>query len=118
MTGSGSMRIAGASTTVAPTARRLAASPLACARARVTAIVCPARGAAERHASSSASSATAPTSVIAGAFACWSPSVPTVQRSTRWSGSVPRSTIAAGSSAARPWATSCSEMRGSWRTPM
>ena len=41
---SGSIRIAGASMTRAPRARSRAASPLACARARVTAIVRPARG--------------------------------------------------------------------------
>ena len=38
------MRIAGASTTAAPSARSRAASALACARARVTAMVRPASG--------------------------------------------------------------------------
>ena len=40
------------------------------------------------------------------------------QRTVRWPGSVPRSTTATGSSAGRPPATSCSAIRGSWRTPM
>ena len=40
VTGRGSIRIAGVSTTSAPSARSRAASPLACARARVTATTC------------------------------------------------------------------------------
>ena len=61
------MRIAGASTTRAPSLRSRPASALACARARVTTTLRPASGPAVNHASSSCSAATAPTTVIAGA---------------------------------------------------
>ncbi len=63
------MRIAGASTTVAPSPRSVAAIPLACARARVTATRLPPSGrASASQPSSSCSAATPPTTVIAGAL--------------------------------------------------
>ena len=119
---SGSMRIAGASTTWAPSAMSRAASALACARARVTATLSPRSGPAANHASSSCRAATGPTTVIAGARtpackarAAMSASVPVT---VRWSANVPRSITATGSLPGRPPATSCSAIRGSLRTPM
>ena len=100
--GSGSIRIAGASTTVAPSSRSRCASALACARARVTAIVRPCSGRDSSQAICSRSAATGPTSVIAGArmpsSAARSATSASVASSVRWPGSVPRSTTATGSS--------------------
>ena len=116
------MRIAGASITSAPSSRSRAASGLACARARVTAIVRPCSGRRSSQARSSRSAATGPTSVTAGArmlSACArSATVASVASTVRWPGSVPRSTTATGSSAGRPSACRRSAIRGSARTPM
>ena len=116
------MRITGACTTSAPSSRSRRASPLVWARARVTATVRPLSGSGARHASSVASPATAPTTVIEGArisCACArSAIVASVPVTVRWWGSVPRSTIAAGSEGGRPAAIREAAMWGSWRTPM
>ena len=64
------VRMAGASTTSAPSSRRRAASGDAWARARVTAIERPCSGRRVSHSSSSPSAATGPTTVMAGA---WTP---------------------------------------------
>ena len=99
------MRIAGASTTSAPSARSRAASALACARARVTTTLRPLSGRRSNQASSSRSAATGPTIVTAGArmparrprrgARAWC-------AASRWPGSVPSCTIAAGSSRGAP----------------
>ena len=113
------MRIAGASTTSAPSPRSRAASALACARARVTATVRPYSGRVSSHASCSRSAATGPTSVIAGArMPCTEPISPSVDSTVFCPGSVPRSTTATGSDGARPPAISCDAIRGSAFTPM
>ena len=104
--GRGSIRIAGVSTTSAPSSRRRAASPLACARARVTATTSPWSGRRSSQAIVSRSPATGPTSVIAGGR---TPSASTraampasVSTTVRCPGCVPRSTTAAGSWGSRP----------------
>ena len=117
------MRIAGASTTSAPSARSRDARSLAWGRARVTATVTPPSGRPSPSQSSSAcSAATGPTTVIDGgwiaAAVAASAIVARVASTVRWPGSVPCWTTAAGSSGDRPAATSCSAMRPSRRTPM
>ncbi len=116
------MRIAGASTTRAPSPASERARPLACARALVTATLRPDNGRGESHPSSPASEATCPTTVTDGGFTSASltaaaivPSVPVI---VRWPGSVPASTTAAGSSAGLPACTSAAAISGSARTPM
>ncbi len=116
------MRIAGASMTVAPSARSRAASALAWARARVTATVRPCSGRCSSHASCSRIAATSPTSVIAGArmrsSCARSAMSASVASTVRWPGRVPCSITAAGWSGGRPPATRRSAIRGSVRTPM
>ena len=114
--------MAGACVTIAPRSVSVAASPLACGRARVTTMRRPASGRRSRHASSSRRPATGPTIVTAGAptpasatRSAMSASVPVT---TRWSAIVPRSTTATGSSALRPSSISRCAMRGSARMPM
>ena len=123
MASSGSVRIAGASTVVAPSSRRRPASALAWARARVTATVRPSSGrAAASQPSESPSAATSPMTVIAGALiscaAAASASVSTVAITWRWPGSVPRSITAAGSAAGRPSSISFAVIFGRLFTPM
>ncbi len=77
------MRIVGASTTAAPSPRSRAASPLACARARVTATLTPASGPAREPGELVGSAATSPTTVIAGARASCSPSAASVRAQRR-----------------------------------
>ena len=120
--GSGCVRITGACTTFAPSSWSARAKPLACARARVTATVWPLSGRGDSHSSAPASPATGPTTVIEGARSCSRRAISamlcSVPVTVRWSGSVPRSTIATGSEAGRPAAISDSAIWGSWRTPM
>ena len=73
-------------------------------------------GARRRRPAPRAARPPAPTSVMAGARTAAAAAAAAISRSgartVRWSGSVPRSTTAAGSSGSRPAATSCSAMRG------
>ena len=102
------MRIAGASTTSAPSSRSRAASSLACARARVTAT----RHAGQRPRRAQPGQLGAQRGDVADdrdRRRAGSPprrrrrrSSPACRAPSRWPGSVPRSTTAAGSSAGRP----------------
>ena len=97
----GSIRIAGSSTTSAPRSRRVAARPLAWARARVTTTRRPCSGRRSSQASSSRRAATGPTTISAGApmpsRSTAAAIVPSVATTVRWPGQVPRSIAAAGS---------------------
>jgi hypothetical protein len=122
LTARGWMRMAGVSTTSAPSCASRRASPLACARARVTAIVRPCSGRLSSHAISSPSFATGPTRVMAGGL---TPSAATraaisasVDTTACCPGSVPRSITAAGMSAGRPASIRRLEISGSCFTPM
>ena len=102
----GSMRIAGASTTSAPSSASRVARPLACARARVITTLRPKSWARSNQASRSRSAATGPTTVSAGgrmpSASARSAISSSVALTTRCPGSVPRSITAAGSEAGRP----------------
>ena len=74
----GAMRIAGSSSTVAPSATSRARSSLACSRARVTTTVRPNSGRRSNHEKSSA--ATSPTTIALGDSTPASAIVPSVAR--------------------------------------
>ena len=102
------MRIAGASTTSAPSSRSRAASALACARARVTATRAPVqRPRSQPGERRRAAPPRRRPRVIAGApdarrLRALGDRRAACARTVRWPGSVPRSTTAAGSSAGAP----------------
>ena len=118
----GTIRIAGSSTTSAPSARSAAARPLAWARARVTTTRRACRGRRSSQAIVSRRAATGPVSTIAGgpiaAAATAAGSSASVAVTVRWPGIVPRSTQAAGSPGSRPAAIRRSATSGSRLTPM
>ena len=118
----GSIRIAGSSTTSAPRSRRVAARPLAWARARVTTTRRPCRGRRSSQASASRRSTTSPTTISAGApipsRSTAAASVPSVATTVRCPSIVPRSTAAAGSSGSRPAAISAAALSPRRLTPM
>ena len=103
----GSIRIAGSSTTSAPSARRVAASPLAWARARVTTTRLPCSGRRSSQAIASRRAATGPKSRIAGAREAGLGDRAGQLGEGRGDrsagpGCVPRSIAAAGSAGSRP----------------
>ena len=117
------MRMTGACTIARPLALPVSrASPLAWARARVTATVTPASARTGSHDRCSASAATGPTTVIDGARMSprWTVSaiVSKLPVTVRCAGRVPASTTAAGSSGARPASISEEAIWGSRRAPM
>ena len=110
------MRIVGACTTVAPSSSKRRASSLAWARARVTATVSPASGRAGSQAQALGQPGHRADDGDRGRLhpLAWSPCsaiVASVPVTVRWSGSVPRSTIATGCDGGRPAAISASAIR-------
>ena len=113
----GSMRIAGASTTSAPSSASRAARPLACARARVTATLRPKQRRALEPGQPLAQRRHRPDDGDRGRPDARRPrparrSPPACAVTVRWPGSVPRSTTAAGSAAGRPCSISARRDRG------
>ena len=118
--GSGSMLIAGASMTAAPSSSSRARRPLAWERARVTTTRHPCSGRRSNQARCSRMRATSPTTVIAGAGRPAAASAIAARGAVTvcWSGRVPCEITAAGVSAAIPWAISRRAFSSRAPTPM